>query len=89
MTSSDQKRGGKEGLNAVFFFCLFVSFFTCRSLQRYRSRSMVNAFPLIFVIVLGDFLFCVTAVNKMFNLRAGGDVACYRVAGKRRGAGEE
>ena len=43
---------------------------------------MVNVFPLISAIVLGDFLFYVTAVNKMFNLRAGGDVACYRVARK-------
>lgn len=40
-------------------------------------------FPLIFAIVLSDFLFDVTAVNKMFNLGAGGDVACYHVVRKR------
>lgn len=50
------------------------------SLQRYHCLLMVNVFPLISVIVLGDFLFYVTAVNKMFNLGAGGDVLCYRVA---------
>lgn len=46
---------------------------------------MVNVFPLISVTALGDFLFYVTAVNKMFNLGAGGDVLCYRVARNRGG----
>lgn len=50
------------------------------SLQQYHCLLMVNVFPLISAIVLGDFLFYVTAVNKMFNLGAGGDVLCYRVA---------
>lgn len=58
-------------------------FYVQISLQRYRSRSTVNVFPLIFAIVLSDFLFDVTAVNKMFNLGAGGDVACYHVVRKR------
>lgn len=37
------------------------------SLQQYPCLLIVNVFPLISVIVLGDFLFYVTAVNKMFN----------------------
>lgn len=49
---------------------------------------MVNVFPLIFAIVLSNFLFYVTAVNKMFNLGAGDDVACYRVA-RKGGGGDE
>lgn len=53
------------------------------SLQQYHCLLMVNVFPLISAIVLGDFLFYVTAVNKMFNLGAGGDVLCYRVARSR------
>lgn len=55
------------------------------SLQRYHRLLMVNVFPLISAIVLGDFLFYVTAVNKMFNLGAGGNVLCYCVARSRGG----
>lgn len=69
-------RGGRERRGWVLLYMQI-------SLQQYHRLLMVNVFPLISAIVLGDFLFYVTAVNKMFNLGAGGDVLCYRVARSR------
>lgn len=57
------KRGGREGGE-------------CISHADLCSRIDGECVPSL--ILLGDFLSCVTAVNKIFNVRAGGDVACCK-----------